>query len=370
MPSALRPMPVSRTAKLSRTRCPARGSLRTVTTTSPRSVNLTALASRLSRIWRSRVRSVPIGGRNVALEHVGDVELLLGRARADQVERRLDALAQVERMRLDVHPAGLDLREVEDVVDDRQQRVAGVADGRGEVALLVVERRVEQQAAHADHGVHRRADLVAHRRQERALRLVGGLGGGARFLRLLEQARVLDRDHGLVGEGLAAGVISLSVNGLGGWRDRRGSSRCRALPTASARSRIEIVADVARRCDARLRHARAVEHVGVVHDLGACERSARSRACQRTGESSSVEVRRVSSRSAGARPRDRARSPRGAPCRRRRPAKMPSCALAEQALAALEDLLEHRRGVGHRAADHAAAPRPSPSAARAPPWSR
>ena len=77
-----------------------------------------------------------------------------------------------------------------------------IADGRGEVALLVVERRVEQQAAHADDGVHRRADLVAHGRQERALGLVGGLGGGARLLRLLEQARVLDRDHRLVGEGL------------------------------------------------------------------------------------------------------------------------------------------------------------------------
>ena len=58
------------------------------------------------------------------------------------------------------------------------------ADRRDVVALLGVERRVEQQAAHADHRVHRRADLVAHRREERALRLVGGLGRGARFLRL------------------------------------------------------------------------------------------------------------------------------------------------------------------------------------------
>ena len=72
----------------------------------------------------------------------------------------------------------------------------------GVVALLGVERRVEQEPAHADHRVHRRADLVAHRREERALGLVGGLGGGARFLGLLEQAGVLDRDHRLVGERL------------------------------------------------------------------------------------------------------------------------------------------------------------------------
>jgi hypothetical protein len=83
--------------------------------------------------------------RNVAFEHVRGVEMLLDGARADEVERRLDALAQVERLRLDVHPPGLDLREIEDVVDDRQQRVADVADRRGVVALLVVERGVEQQ---------------------------------------------------------------------------------------------------------------------------------------------------------------------------------------------------------------------------------
>ena len=204
MPSALRPMPVSRTRKRQH-RALARERL-----AAHRDDDLAALGE-LDRVGEQVEQDLAQPGhvaadrrRHVALEDVGDVETLLGRARADQVERRLDALAQVERMRLDVHPPGLDLREVEDVVDDRQQRVARVADGRGEVALLVVERRVEQQTAHADHGVHRRADLVAHRRQERALGLVRGLGGGARFLRLPEQARVLDRDHGLVGEGLAA----------------------------------------------------------------------------------------------------------------------------------------------------------------------
>ena len=54
----------------------------TVSTTSPCSVNLTALASRLSRIWRSRVTSPSIAARHLALEQVGGVEVLLGRARA------------------------------------------------------------------------------------------------------------------------------------------------------------------------------------------------------------------------------------------------------------------------------------------------
>ena len=59
------------------------------------------------------------------------------------------------------------------------------ADGLGELALLAVERGVEQQPAHADDGVHRRADLVAHLRQEGALGLggrFGGLLGLAQFL--------------------------------------------------------------------------------------------------------------------------------------------------------------------------------------------
>ncbi len=45
-------------------------------------------------------------------------------------------------------------------------------DGLGVVALLVVEGRVEHESAHPDDRVHRCPDLVTHRRQEGALRLV------------------------------------------------------------------------------------------------------------------------------------------------------------------------------------------------------
>jgi hypothetical protein len=113
-------------------------------------------------------------GRNVAFEVVDEVQAFLDGARRDEVERGLDALAQVERLRLELHPVRLDLAEVEHVVDDRQQRIARFADRRDVVVLLGIELRVQQEPAHADHRVHRRADLVAHRREERALRLVGG----------------------------------------------------------------------------------------------------------------------------------------------------------------------------------------------------
>ena len=64
-------------------------------------------------------------------------------------------------------PPDFDLGEVEDVVDDAQECVAAAADGLGELALFGVEGGVQQQPGHPDHGVHRGADLVAHRGQER-----------------------------------------------------------------------------------------------------------------------------------------------------------------------------------------------------------
>ena len=66
--------------------------------------------------------------------------------------------------------------------------LARARDLLGALALLVGQAHVEQQLGHADHAVHRRADLVAHVGQERRLhvrrldRLVARdrqLGGGA-----------------------------------------------------------------------------------------------------------------------------------------------------------------------------------------------
>ena len=75
-----------------------------------------------------------------------------------------------------------------------------------ELALLGRERRVAQDVDHAQHAVHRRADLVAHGREEGRLRLVGLLGlalrgdrGGARLALLV------------VGDLQAAGELLLLV---------------------------------------------------------------------------------------------------------------------------------------------------------------
>ena len=105
-------------------------------------MNLIALPSRLSRICRRRVTSPDDRRRQSLVDQAAESSSFSHARGGDQVQRRLDAFAQVERLALEVELAGLDLREVEDVVDDRQQRVAARADGLGEVALLARSSRV------------------------------------------------------------------------------------------------------------------------------------------------------------------------------------------------------------------------------------
>jgi hypothetical protein len=80
----------------------------------------------------------------------------------------------------------LDLREIEDVVEDGEQDVGRVPDRFEVASLLGFERTVEHEIGHTDDAIHGRTDLVAHVRQELAL-------GAAAF-------------HGLVASGLEPAV--------------------------------------------------------------------------------------------------------------------------------------------------------------------
>ncbi len=125
--------------------------------------------------------------RHGIVDEVGQIEPLLGRPAGEQVERRLHAFPEIEGLLLQLEPAGLDLGVVEDVVDDPQQGVAAGAHGLDEVALLVVQLRVEEQARQPDHRVHRRADLVAHIGEELALGPGAGFGAIPRLPQLREE---------------------------------------------------------------------------------------------------------------------------------------------------------------------------------------
>ena len=98
---------------------------------------------------------------------------------------------------LHVQLARLDLREVQDVVDDAEQGLGRQMHLLHVVALTLVQISLECQLRHADDGVHGRTDFVAHVGQEVAL----GLARGVR--RLLGQAEILGKafEVGHVAEG-------------------------------------------------------------------------------------------------------------------------------------------------------------------------
>ena len=113
-------------------------------------------------------------------------------------------LGDVHAQAFELQLAGLDLGEVQHVVDDAQQVLAGPLDLVQVVALGVVVRDVERQVGEPDDGVHRRADLMAHVGQKGRFETGGGFG------RLLGFAQGLDRGP------LDADVLHDAQHPLGG----------------------------------------------------------------------------------------------------------------------------------------------------------
>ena len=103
---------------------------------------------------------------HVVPDQAGHLEALGLGALGEQLADVFHHLAHVEVRRFELQPPRLDLREVQDVVDEPQERFGRGAHGLGETALLGGHLGVHQQVGHADHAVHRRADLVAHVGQE------------------------------------------------------------------------------------------------------------------------------------------------------------------------------------------------------------
>jgi hypothetical protein len=64
------------------------------------------------------------------------------------------------------HFAGLQLGQVQNIVDDDQQIVGGSGNGLPVAALGRSQGGFSQQLAHSQNGVHGRADFVAHIGQE------------------------------------------------------------------------------------------------------------------------------------------------------------------------------------------------------------
>ena len=162
---------------------------------------------------------------------------LIGRVRAD-MQRKADALlpclrdqhrtdlsqyrVQIEIDRVVRHLAGFDAGVIQNVVDLREQRACRPADRLGHVELLGIELGLAQHIAHADHGIERRAELVAHARKEEAFRLVGLFGLVFGRLQLLDECRCIERqDHEAAKQ--AIGELGVKRPILGGRNNGRKS---------------------------------------------------------------------------------------------------------------------------------------------------
>ena len=100
----------------------------------------------------------------------------LTRQRLEPAGQRFHRARDADRLRLYLDLAGLDLRQIENVIDEREQVVAGAKNGLGELHLLLVEVArlvVGEQLRQDERGVERRAQLVAHVGEELGLVLIG-----------------------------------------------------------------------------------------------------------------------------------------------------------------------------------------------------
>ena len=100
---------------------------------------------------------------------------------AEHVDRPADSIAQVHRHQLQFVPAGVELGHGQDVVDQLQHMVAAVQDVRCVVAVSRLADRAKglfgDDFAEADHRIERRAQLMAHRREEPGFGFAGLVGG-------------------------------------------------------------------------------------------------------------------------------------------------------------------------------------------------
>ena len=126
--------------------------------------------------------------------------------------------------RVQLQLAGLDLGEVEQVVDDAQQVVGRRLDRLQALPLVLGQRRVEDQLGHAEDGVHGGADLVADVGQELVLGPVGRL------------RRLLGPPQLLLGP-LAIGDVDGAPDEAGrrAWSIRQGRGRSSTIRTSRRR---------------------------------------------------------------------------------------------------------------------------------------
>ncbi len=118
-------------------------------------------------------------GRQVA----GEFEAFFVRPHGQDLDGLLDQVAEIEFDRLELDMAGLDFRQIEDIVDQMQQVAAGAPENAQILALIGREIRLPQQIRHPDDCVHGGPDFMA----DAGRKLAFGMAG--HFRRLFRQSQ-------------------------------------------------------------------------------------------------------------------------------------------------------------------------------------
>src|SRR5215813_12682318 len=196
--SAVMPMPVSETANS--TKLLPLLTLRAASLTSPALVNLQALLRRLSRICRRRIGSTVNAPRFSGASTTR--RFLFCSASCPAVEMT-SLISGLHGLWVKFELSGLDLREVEHLVDKAKKVSTSAMHALKRLLRLFCAeaRRVgNQHVGEPDDGVERRAQLVAHARDELRLVLASLSQLPVLILNFIEQTHVLDGDRCLVRE--------------------------------------------------------------------------------------------------------------------------------------------------------------------------
>ena len=151
-----------------------------------------------------------IGGQTIVEDQF---ELLRLGMLLDHEQGVLQHRVQFEGRRFHSHLAGLELGEIQDVIEYPQQRPRRRVNLGDILVLLRRKARLKRQVGHAENGIHRRADFMAHVGQEYRLRFHCHLGPRPRLKQFvldgcpLAQFRLDRRRHAVDrgGEGLHLG---------------------------------------------------------------------------------------------------------------------------------------------------------------------
>ena len=104
--------------------------------------------------------------RRGGAERAGDFDAFALGARRKQFDHPLGEPAQVDRLDEEIEAPRLDLGQIEDFVDQRDQRASRAADRFDVACVFGIKRGLPQQVGHPENAADRGADLVAHCRQK------------------------------------------------------------------------------------------------------------------------------------------------------------------------------------------------------------